>query len=302
MNVSPFSFRAGQLKSLIILILAIPLSTAFSQTQMDDDTRGLKPREYAKRIPKRIIKRRPPSGQLNRQPTATYVAASTNDTIVADGVDVGITFWRVSEAESQRIAARRESVTPKRAAPDTAFADGDQMRIGIEASFEAYVYIVNRERYGDGVYSEPYLVFPSKKDVGTDDKLYPGRIVMVPKDPDYFELTRLSTGQQVKVAEVYTFILSPQPLPDLPPLGKEEPYRKIANQLFERWEQEWKRPLWKFNLQGKADLPMTDDERIAARVNGKRLTQDSILPQTVYHVASSPDNSVIFTVSVPVRK
>jgi hypothetical protein len=311
----------SHLKARVVLLavaVAGHLLVCPSQTRNESDTRGLKPREYAKAISGQIAGKRPQSSQNEKPLVAVYTAEGSDDSAIVAGVDVGITFWKLRYANSadlqevvelQRITKRKQGQSPssmvkmiaERTNAQYVFADGDLMRLSIEAPFEAYLYLLNRERYAGGSFSEPYLIYPSAKDAGVADRTMPGRLIFVPAPPDYFELSRLNEASQQKEAEVYTVILSESPIKNLRPLSPDEQIRKVRASKLRRWERKWGGTVWKFVNQAPRRRAITSKERIAMRVDGARLTGGDALPQTIYHVANKPGKPVLFTVTVPVR-
>jgi hypothetical protein len=292
-----------------------------------DDTRGLKPREYAERIQKQIAQKRLRSKTTKPKAVSKYIALTKDPAPVAEGVDVGVTIWRLRPAlkadakevqEQTRIAVRKKGqsegktlmMTPTRAESETLFSDGDLLKFSVESPFEAYVYILDREQYTDGTMSDPYLIFPAREDAGINDKGFPGRLLFLPsvKDDDKFELKRLSdlnpegSKNAEKTAERFTVILSKQPIKDLPPLDKGDEPRKVDNQQLERWQSEWGGRVWRFEKQGGAGASITKIEKQAGAKGGEVLAGDDPKPQTVYHVERKATNTLLFDVSIKIRK
>src|SRR5215813_15442813 len=184
--------RMSSLLAAILVVISLSLATQpLKISQKADDTRGLRPVEYAKQLHYKIAGSRP---RLNRPLKAAginYVPASTDNSIVAEGVDVGVTFWRLREVrkvddpavvEPTRIVKRVkgkpvevDKAIPERAHSEAAWSDGEKFRLSIEIPFECFVYILNQERYADGSLSEPYLVFPSKEDLARNAKAISGK-------------------------------------------------------------------------------------------------------------------------------
>lgn len=292
-----------------------------------DDTRGLKPREYAERLQNQIAQKRPRSKRPKPRAKARYVALTNDNTPVVEGTDVGITLWRLRPAlktdakvvqEQTRIAVRKKGqsedkmlmMTPTRAESETVFSDGDLLKFTVESPFEAHIYILNREQYEDGTMSDPYLIFPAREDVGINDKGSPGRLLFLPsvKDDDKFELKRLSdlnpkdSNNAEKAAEIFTLIVSKQPIKELPPLEKGDEPRKIDKQQFESWQSEWGGRMLIFEKQGGAGTTITRVEKQAGAKGGEVLAGDDPKPQTVYHVERKAANTLLFDLSIKIRK
>jgi hypothetical protein len=311
---------------LLVTVATFP-TFSLSFQGSTDDTRGLRPREYAERIQNQIAKRRPHSKGSKKKAVTTYHATTNDPGPVAEGWDVGVTIWRLRPAlktdakevqEKTRIAVRKKGqaeekivmMTPTRAQSETLFSDGDILKFTIEAPFEAYVYILNREQYADDTLSDPYLIFPATDDVGVNDKGVPGRLLFVPsaRPDDTFELKRLSdlnpadSKTAEKTAEVLTVVLSKQPISELPPLDKGNEPRKVDKQLFESWQKAWRGRVWKFENKGGVGVSITRVEKQAGANGGAVLAGDDPTPQTVYHVASLDADVLVFDVSIKIRK
>jgi hypothetical protein len=303
------------------LIYAVLLSFGVFAQNSIDDVRSAKSREYAERLSKQIAQKRPRSNPTKKKIFTSYAPNANDDGLVAEGADVGITIWRLRPArktdhkdvqEQTRIAVRNKGqsgektvmMVPARAESETVFTEGDLLKMSIEPPFESYIYIINREQYKDGSYSEPYLIFPARADIGTNDKGFPGRLLFLPSenDDDKFELTRLNPEGAEKVAEVFTIVLSQQPLKELPPLEKSNEPRRIEKPQFERWQNEWGGRVWSFERQGSSGASITRVEKKAGAKVGSKLTEDDPYPQTVYHVARNLAGILLFNVSLKIRK
>jgi hypothetical protein len=315
------SFKNLPLTAYIRFALVFILSlSAFAQDPADE-VRSIKPREYAKRLQQQIAQKRPASKKAKKKLLSKYVPTAGNDVPVAEGVNVGVTLWRLRPAqktdpkdiqEQTRIVIRRKGqaeektvmMVPTRAESETAFADGDLFKLTLEPPFECYINIINREQYEDGSYSEPYLIFPAKIDAGKNDKGFPGRLLFLPSenDNDKFEVTRLNRDGKKKSAEVFTIILSLQPLKELAPLEKSDEPRRIDAELFERWQREWGGRVWRFESQGSARARITEAEKGAGAKVGAKLSDEDPPPQTVYHVASKSTDILLFDISLRIGK
>ena len=301
------------------ILLVFTICGSIVAQEPTDDTRGLKPREYAQKLESKVTEKRPRSKRRRSTPTAKYAPASTDTSPVAEGVDVGVTFWQLREAqatddpttvEPTRIVKRKKGTSvettvkmiPTRARSETLFSDGDIVRLSIEVPFESYIYLLNREQYIDGTMSDPYLVFPSKQDIGRSAKGTPGKLIFIPNEVDYFEITRLSSEGPEKTAEVFTVLLSEKPLEELPPLKGDEDNRRIDPRELKQWESKWGGRVWKFEKIGEVGATITQVEKKAGAAGGELLTEADPEPQIVYHVAHKSGDPVIFTVPVRIRK
>jgi hypothetical protein len=284
-----------------------------------DETRGLKPREYAQQLPQKVAKSRPPSTHHKRRTAPDYVPTVDDNSPMSEGIDVGITFWRLRKArkaddptlsETTRIVKRvrgkevegTTKTIPERVVSETAWSDGDMFRLGIESPFECYIYILNQERYADGTLSEPYLVFPSQGDMSRRAKAAPGKLVYVPGEPDYFEISSLGVNGREKVAEVFVVLLSPLRLDALTPLAEGVANSKVDSNLLQRLQREWDARAWKFENLSTPGMSITKVEKHAGSNGAQVLTDDDPEPQTIYHIARKKGDALLITVPVKTKK
>jgi hypothetical protein len=75
-----------------------------------------------------------------------------------------------------------------------------------------YIYVINRVQYSDGTTSQPKLIFPIKRIFGGENRVLPGKIVMLPDPKRLWLITRNKKATQE--FETYLIIISPKPLTD----------------------------------------------------------------------------------------
>lgn len=304
------------LVSLVIISLSLA-NQPLRISQETDDTRGLKPVEYAKQLHNKIAGGRPRSNRPTKMAGINYVPASTDNSIVAEGVDVGVTFWRLREVrkiddpavvEPTRIVKRvkgkpveLEKAIPERAHSEATWADGEKFRLSIEVPFECFIYIVNQERYIDGSLSEPYLVYPTKGDLARNAKARSGKLVYFPNQQDCFEIASLAESRRKKVAEVFAILLSPSMIEELPPLAEQEEKRRVEPALFERLLSDRHARIWKFENMATLGTSITRLEKKAGTGDNEVLTDHDPEPQSIYHVARKKGDSIVITVPIPIR-
>ncbi|MFY9227340.1 MAG: hypothetical protein WAQ98_32010 [Blastocatellia bacterium] len=306
----------------IILIFAVSnLLIVLGQNNSDEQDRKLRPREYAQELPQKYASNRPKVAKTkptNKKPTK-YIIETANDSVIAQGTDVGFTFWRLRDSkkdddvevvEETRIAKKEKGktietsvkFTPERAQSNTEFSNGDRLRFTVESPIKGYIYLINREQYEDGSYSAPYLIFPDKTNVGRNDQVSAGKLVFIPSETENLILFNISEeNSQKKIAEEFTVLISPQPLKDLPPLAVDEEFRKISLTEFEKWQKQWGGEVWKFEQESNIKTAISKVEKNASLTKKETLNQDDQLPQTVYHVAHKPTQPILFTVVVKIR-
>ena len=113
-----------------------------------------------------------------RRRSGAYRVATPNvpvDNVAPDTV-VGVTIWRLRPANradsGERLIVHDDKATmewlPERISPATKLAQGDRLRIAVEAVRGGYLYVINREQYADGTLGDPYLIFPTTRTAGGD--------------------------------------------------------------------------------------------------------------------------------------
>ncbi len=289
-----------------------------SQSSQSDPVRGMRPVEYAVDLTRRLLGNRPKRNQTTTRKSGKYLVVSNKKSRMEPGRLVGITLWKLSPAQTsddptiteeqppQRTKKKSDKPTPPRLVPkrfqsDAALADGDLIRISLEAPEGFFIYILNRERYVDGKVSLPYLIFPGVSDVGQNDAGKVGKQLFFPSPHDCFEIEQVSEAHLVKTGEELIFILSPVRLGQLPPLADNQP-RAVDAALFSQWIKEWTTPTWQFENQATPGATITRIEQSATLTAETTLTDDAPLPQSVFHVKSHPGQPLLFTLPLTIRK
>src|SRR5260221_11147079 len=127
---------------------------------------------------------------------------------------------------------------------------------------------------------------------GRTDRVFSGGLLFGPgaTADGNFELTTLAADGVPKVAEVFTIILSKEPLKELPLLEKSDEPRRIEKVLFARWQTELAGPVWRFERQGPAGASITTVERSAGATLGATFLYDGHYLQTVNHFVNTSKN------------
>lgn len=299
---------------LIVLILVTNLVVVYSQDQ-DDTDRAAIPKQYLEKLPQKLRKTRKKSN--NKPHDVNYKLVEGDQAIIDVGKIVGFTFWRLEPSQSsddssvvERIAERDEtsssgksirSLIPKRVASNEEFVDGDKIRFTIDSLVTGYIYILNREQYIDNSYSDPYLIFPSKIDTGKSDRTIAGKLLFIPDEEGTFTLKRYVKDRPAKVAEVFTILISPEKILDLPELETNKA-RKLSKELFDRLIKDYGSKTWRFEQEGSSGQAITKAEKSASLNSGQDLPEDGQLPQTVYHINAKPNSPLLFSVIAKIRQ
>lgn len=308
--------------SLTVLCALSFTFTSAGQSQ-SDGSRQIVLEEFARARPAgaaavqvagRISAKRPSRLPLSKISLAHYrrvtrpLAAALN-TVRLPNTELGITLWRLrpSQPEDETGArillmeeAKQTHWTPERIEADTPLKVGERVRISVESPRPGYLYVVDREQYADGSLGDAYLIFPTRRTRGGDNKVRPGKLIDIPAqedDPNYFTLVP-SPNRNDQVGEVLTLLVTPQPLP----LAiKDKPLLISASQLQE-WEKLWGAAFERYEMEGGAGGAWTKAEKEAARANTSRyLTQQEPTPQTIYRLAATGKGSLLVTVHLNYR-
>jgi hypothetical protein len=251
--------------------------------------------------------RKAPEYRVATPPPAAAGTATAPANAAAPGELVGVTVWRlrrsqasdsgdsrllVQETENQRT----ETVewTPERVEAETPFAAGDRVRLSIESPRAGYLYVVDRELYADGTTSDPYLIFPTQRMRDGDNSVRAGKVVELP-EKSAFKLTPLRSDYQ---GERLTILVTSEPLPQVTVPANAE---RLDPSLVAQWETQWAAAAERLELVGGAGRAYTGIERDAA-AQGRLLTQDDELPQTLYRVLSAPGSPVVISVPLKIAK
>lgn len=273
------------------------LSPAFAQDQ-DDTSRRFWPPNFRPAATKTAPA---PKTSRYKRTTPALPKDDVSSASIRNAV-VGITVWRLRPAkdtDDARILVKKsdKSWAPERVEASTKFSEGQTLRLSIEVPRTGYLYVVDREQYADGSFSDPYLIFPHDP-ANDENKVTAGRVVEIPNQSDeqaYFEVKSLREGgQSPQTAEVLTVIVAPAPLKDLPKraAGDDQPLR-LPKTTVEMWEKEWTAQVEQLELEDGAGRAYTRAEKTAGANPAKRLTQADPLPQTVFRVAVKPGKPLL---------
>jgi hypothetical protein len=239
-----------------------------------------------------------------RRKTPSPIAAARPAT---GAMEIGVTIWRLRPStrneSGERVLVMENTQatqwTPERIEADTPLRVGDRVRISIESPRAGYLYVVDREQYADGSFGDPYLIFPTLRTRGGDNRVQPGKLIDIPAqedNPNYLTLVP-SQSRSDQIAEVLTIIIAPQPMEAFQ--IAHQPL-KIARSEVAKWERSWSGEVERFELEDGAGMPWSNVEKQAsALTSGRLLTQEEPAPQTIYRVAGSSGKS--FLVTVPLR-
>ena len=258
---------------------------------------------YRRATPKKTAAPNPASqSSTSQSSTSQNPAAQNKPDVKADGELIGLTIWRLRPAratdnQETRLLLEEESNkeaewTPERVEADTVFAAGDRVRLGIESPRDGYLYVIDREQYADGTFSDPYLIFPSLRNRDGANSVAAGKLIELPDRAAF----RLKPMRADYAGEVLTVLVTSEPLTEVKP---ESGPAKLDSKMVALWESQWAGAVERFELIGGAGKPYTKAEKEAGQDGARILTQDDAMPQTLYHV--SVKRGAPLLVSVPLR-
>jgi len=279
-----------------VLMALVAASAALAQS--DSGTRAI--------VPEAVVQARP------RTTTAAATAGAKYQT-VGDAVtasirqplpsrQVGVTVWRLRAAtladSGARILVQEGSNTvewvPERVGINTNLREGDRVRLTIESPDTGFLYVIDRERYASGERGMPYLIFPTSRTRGGDNRVSGGKLIDIPGQDDRPNFFTLRHSRADQSEEELTVILTPEPLKGLDIGPKALP---LATELVTGWEKQWGTgSVQRFELSGGAGKPWTKAEQEVAAGRTRLLMQEDPAPQTVYRVAVKPSEPLLVKV------
>ena len=179
--------------------------------------------------------------------------------------------------------------TPERVASDTPLAEGQKVRLSVEAAQAGYLYVVDRDEYADGTKSDPYLIFPTQRTRGGNNRVTAGVVVEIPASDDNPAFFKVQRSRPDQINEALTILVSPKPIAGLQ-IGRQR--LKLTDEQVASWEKQWKAKAYKLEAQGEEGKAYTLAEKEAGS-GGKPLTTDDPAPQTMYHVDCKPNDTVM---------
>lgn len=286
------------LTSAAALALAAPAASirALPQSDGDDTLRGA---NYVYARPK-SRKRAPASRATYRRQSEKLAVADVAD------ARIGVTLWRAEAYDGTARAGTRDIVqvgsgtatwSLVRLGADSRLGTGDMFRIGIESLRGGYLYVVNRALRADGGTGDPYLIFPTQRIRGGENRVVAGRMIMLPTPPEEppFQMT---DPDGTIVGEEIIILVSPT---RLNVETRADRYR-IDEATLEDWIRRWAVPSETFELVGGSGARYTVAERAAA-TNGKRLlTRSEPLPQVVHRLAAGAGEPMCVRYVIRVRQ
>ncbi len=214
----------------------------------------------------------------------------STDRVNGDTV-LGITLWRLRPATAKddkqvRLFKHNKDETkvvqwtPERISVDTPLAVGQRVRLSIESARTGYLYVINRELYADGSVGEPFLIFPTTRLHGGENKVTIGRIVDIPAQEDSPNYFNLDPDRADLVGESLSVLITPEPLPGVK-IGEDA--SQLSRTEVAEWEKKWATQVGRLEMENSVGKTWTKEEKEASAANGKQLKAESPTPQTLYY-------------------
>ena len=266
-----------------LALCAISFAAAAQGTQDEESTRKLWDTAFN-------ATRKKPARAGRSVPRRAYRVASPRVSPVGVSGDsvVGVTIWRLRPSrdadEGERMIVHEGSAAaawiPERVPGNAGLAEGDRVRLSIEAARTGYLYVIDREQYADGTLGEPYLIFPTTRTLGGDNKVKAGRLVDIPAQEDSPPFFTLKRSRADQVGELLSVIITPAPLDEL---QIEAQAQRLSAERLAQWEKLWGGQAGRMELSDGAGKVWTKEEKEAGASGARLLKASAPNPQTLYY-------------------
>ncbi|MFN0110829.1 MAG: hypothetical protein ACKVZH_18370 [Blastocatellia bacterium] len=281
--------KSNSILALRLVMLGIAIcvaSSANAAVMQDAQTRKLWDSEFFK------AKAKPPAGKpaAPRKKYRVVTPQISTDRVNGDTV-MGITLWRLRPATAKddkqvrlfkhnKDESKVAQWTPERISVDTPLAVGQRVRLSIESARTGYLYVINRELYADGAVGEPYLIFPTTRLRGGENKVTVGRIVDIPAQEDSPNYFNLDPDRADLIGESLSVLITPEPLPGVK-IGEDA--IQLSRTEVAGWEKKWAAQVGRLEMENSVGKAWTKEEKEASSASGKPLKAESPAPQTLYY-------------------
>ena len=263
-----------------------------------DQTRGI--------VAEKFLHTRPsaPPSQTLAKPRYRLVAGGHSVRSAQKSLELGLTIWRLRPArkddDGPRLLVQSGAETaewvPERVTLGAPLKVEDNVRISVESPRTGYLYVADQEQYADKSLGEPYLIFPTSRTRGGDNKVVPGRLIDIPAQddaPPYFTLHPSRPGQ---TGEILTVVIADQPLE-----GIEIGARAVilSRDVLARWQELGAGAVQHLEMTGGAGRPWSRQEQSAGADGARLLTQTDPPPQTIFRVVTKSPSLLMVQVKLP---
>ena len=165
---------------------------------------------------------------------------------------------------------------PERISANTRLVQGDRVRISVEAVRSGYLYVINREQYADGSQGEPYLIFPTTRTGGGDNRVEVGRLIEIPAQDDSPPFFTMRRSRPEHVAEVLSVLVTPTPIEGLTITDKAQ---KLSKEQVAKWDRAWSYSVGRLEM-ATAGQAWTKEEKDSKT---RALTSSAPAPQLLFY-------------------
>jgi hypothetical protein len=205
--------------------------------------------------------------------------------------DLGVTLWRLRparQADPTRLLlhepGRSQTWASERVRLDQQLTEGDRVRITIESPRDGYLYVIDSEEFADHTRSQAYLIFPTRRIRGGDNKLSAGRILDIPDQDDAPPYFTLKPSRANSLGERLTVVVSAAPLTEVT-IG--DAPLELTRERVADWEKRGGVKVERFEMESGAGKAWSAAEQSAARDGTRRLTRVDPPPQTLLRLQPS---------------
>lgn len=245
-------------------------------------------------VPEAFIKARPaaPPKVATTGPTYRRVGRVRTDASDANVSEIGVTIWKLRPAmatDTTRLLVQEPQGgavqwTPVRVEAGSRLAVGDRVRLSVESPRDGYLYVIDRERYGDGSAGEPFLIFPTTRARGGDNRVTGGRLVEIPAQTDAPPYFTLKPSRSNQVGELITVVIAREPLEGITPGAGPVALDPL---VVAQWEEQGGAIVEQLEMVGGEGRAWSAAEQRAGADATRLLTQGDPPPQTLFRVVTT---------------
>jgi hypothetical protein len=268
-----------------------------------DTTRSITPEQFLKARPASRTQKPPSAATYRpvgpRRPATKLPAGS-------ETVELGVTIWRLRAAkpgDAARLLVQEADVstqwTPERVPAGTPLTAGDRVRLSIESPRSGYLYVVDREQYADGTESDPFLIFPTRRTRGGENRVAGGRLVEIPSQDDRPPFFTMRPSRPDQTGERLTIVVTEQPLTTVTVAAEAT---KLPREMVSDWETRGAVAVEHLEMVGGAGRAWSAAEQRAGANPTRLLRQDEPPPQTLFRVVVSRPDLIAVNIVLTHRK
>ena len=229
---------------------------------------------------------------------------------------LGMTVWKMRPAtkndpakelveDQQDGKVQNSEYTLERIASNTPLVIGEKIRLSIESlSHSGYLYVVEREFYSDGTYSFPKLIYPNLLTKNRNNPIGAGDLIFIPEAANRYFLIKSIQAEKKQIAEVLTFVISPQILINQSMLQTKA--IDLPPERFANWLEQWEADADLLEQIDGAGQAITLVEQSAGQNSAKGLIEESLtqndpIPQSIFRTKIKRGNPVLMNVLLELR-